>query len=131
MPNAELLIKEAEGLPPEYFTELLDFARFLKQKAGTSHAAQPPYGGIKSIPIGKRPEGTYAAAPEWQPPPDSDFWEDRVKAGLDPDAWRKLRGKYKGEGFSSEDLFKEDGDDTIKVFHAMGCRNGVIAQLRQ
>jgi hypothetical protein len=32
MPNAELLLKEAERLSPEYFAELLDFARFLGRK---------------------------------------------------------------------------------------------------
>jgi hypothetical protein len=29
-----------------------------------------------------------------------------------------------------EVFFNPIGDDTIKVFHAMSCRNGVLAQLR-
>jgi hypothetical protein len=39
MPNAELLIKEAEGLPPEYFTVVLDLIRSLKQTTVQFHAA--------------------------------------------------------------------------------------------
>jgi len=42
MPNAELLIKEAERLSPECFTELLDFARFLSQKHGRPSAEEWP-----------------------------------------------------------------------------------------
>jgi hypothetical protein len=34
-----LLLKEAERLSPECFTELLDFARFLSQKPAQSSAA--------------------------------------------------------------------------------------------
>jgi hypothetical protein len=32
----------------------------------------------------------------------------------DPYAWRKLRGKYKGERFSSEELFKERSRDLLR-----------------
>jgi hypothetical protein len=32
----------------------------------------------------------------------------------DPYAWRKLRGKYKGVGFSSEELFKERSRDLLR-----------------
>jgi hypothetical protein len=38
MPNAELLLKEAERLSSEGLTELLDFARFLNQKHGRPQA---------------------------------------------------------------------------------------------
>jgi hypothetical protein len=41
MPNAELIIKEAEGLSPEYFTVVLNLIRSLKQAAGQSHDAAP------------------------------------------------------------------------------------------
>jgi hypothetical protein len=77
MPNAELLIKEAEGLPPEYFSQLLNFAKFLKQEAGISHAAAPlpekaPLEGEIGIPAWKffgrsrppSPEETDAAIKE-------------------------------------------------------------------
>jgi hypothetical protein len=30
-----------------------------------------------------------------------------------------------------EVFYNPIGDDTIKVFHAMGCRNGIIAQVEQ
>jgi hypothetical protein len=85
MPNAELLVKEIQSLPPDYMEEALILIKNLKQKAVAS----------------------CANAPEWQPPPDSDFWEDRVKAGLNPDAWRKSYGAWKDLKFSSEDLFAE------------------------
>jgi hypothetical protein len=44
--------------------------------------------------------------------------------------------KYAFIGFNRagnpiEVFFNPIGDDTIKVFHAMGCRKGVIAELRQ
>jgi hypothetical protein len=44
--------------------------------------------------------------------------------------------KYAFVGFNRagnpiEVFYNPIGDDTIKVFHAMGCRNGVIVQLRQ
>ena len=42
MPNAELLLKEAERLSPEGFTELLDFARFLGQRHGRSSTEEWP-----------------------------------------------------------------------------------------
>jgi carbamate kinase len=42
MPNAELLLKEAERLSPEYFAELLDFARFLSQKYEQSSVEEWP-----------------------------------------------------------------------------------------
>jgi hypothetical protein len=47
MPNAELLIKEAEGLPPEYFTVVLDLIKSLKQTAVQSHTAAPIPGSHK------------------------------------------------------------------------------------
>jgi hypothetical protein len=46
MPNAELLLKEAERLSPECFSELLDFARFLSQQHGRSSTEEwPDYWG--------------------------------------------------------------------------------------
>ena len=51
---------------------------------------------------------------------------------------RKLEGydnKYAFIGFNRaanpiEVFYNPIGDDTIRVFHAMGCRNGILAQLR-
>ena len=51
---------------------------------------------------------------------------------------RKLEGydnKYAFIGFNRaanpiEVFYNPIGDDTIKVFHAMDCRNGVLAELR-
>jgi hypothetical protein len=42
--------------------------------------------------------------------------------------------KYAFIGFNRmgnpiEVFYNPIGDDTIKVFHAMGCRNGIIAQM--
>jgi hypothetical protein len=103
MSNTELLLKEAERLSPDCFNELLDFARFLSRKSVQSHT------------------------PEWQPPPDSDFWEDRVKAGLDPDVWRKSYGAWKDLKFSSEELFAErrlEVERDEAEFHAMLHKEG-------
>jgi hypothetical protein len=47
MPNTELLIKEVEGLPPEYFTVVLNLIRSLKQAAVDSSAAAPVPGSHK------------------------------------------------------------------------------------
>jgi hypothetical protein len=47
MPTTELLIKEVEGLPPEYFTVVLNLIRSLKQAAAVSHAAAPVPGSHK------------------------------------------------------------------------------------
>jgi hypothetical protein len=47
MPNTELLIKEAEGLPPEYFTVVLNLIKSLKHAAIVSHAAAPMPGSHK------------------------------------------------------------------------------------
>jgi hypothetical protein len=43
--------------------------------------------------------------------------------------------KYAFIGFNQngnpiEVFYNPIGDDTIKVFHAMGCRSGIIAQLK-
>jgi hypothetical protein len=51
---------------------------------------------------------------------------------------RKLEGydnKYVFIGFNRaanpiEVFYNPISDNTIKVFHAMGCRNGILAQLR-
>jgi hypothetical protein len=40
-------------------------------------------------------------------PADTDFWEDRVKAGADPDGWRGGKGCAKGCSFGSEALFAD------------------------
>jgi hypothetical protein len=47
MPNAELLIKEAEGLSPEYFTVVLNLIRSLKQASIQSYSAAPIAGSHK------------------------------------------------------------------------------------
>ena len=47
MPNAELLLKEAEELPPEYFTVVLNLIRSLKQAAVQSHGTAPTPGSHK------------------------------------------------------------------------------------
>jgi hypothetical protein len=38
MPDTELLIREVEGLPPEYLTVVLNLVRSLKQATAVSHA---------------------------------------------------------------------------------------------
>jgi hypothetical protein len=47
MPNTELLIKEVEGLSPEYFTVVLNLIRSLKQASADSHTAVPVPGSHK------------------------------------------------------------------------------------
>jgi hypothetical protein len=47
MPNTELLIKEAEDLPPEYFMVILNLIRSLKQAAVVSHVVAPIPGSHK------------------------------------------------------------------------------------
>jgi hypothetical protein len=47
MPNTELLIKEAEGLPPEYFTVVLNLIRSLKQASTDFHTTVPVPGSHK------------------------------------------------------------------------------------
>jgi hypothetical protein len=47
MPNTELLLKEVEELPPEYFAVVLNLVRSLKQAAADSHTPTPVPGSHK------------------------------------------------------------------------------------
>jgi hypothetical protein len=51
-----------------------------------------------------------------------------------PLCWKDYGNKYGFIGFNRagnpiEVFYNPIGDDIIKVFHAMGCRNGIFAQI--
>jgi hypothetical protein len=90
MLNTELLIKEAEGLPPEYFTVVLNLIKSLKQAAVQPHSATPiPNSHKKAIEecwgLAKRMGFTFSS---------NQLLENRRKdKELEEDQFRRMFGK--------------------------------------
>jgi hypothetical protein len=99
MPNAELLMKEIQTLPPAYMEEALNFIGYLKQKVIVSHAANPPAPGHKEVDEIGVPAWEFFGLPS---PPTQAEMKEALKQSI---------GIAKDSGFTSDKLLENRRKD--------------------